>query len=494
MPSRAALAFTRMRGRRLSVETALMGAAAAILALLSLRAGPWWSRGVVGTGMRGTTSGTSTTWSARSAARSRSVLPARLRPGGGEPEGPHALARELRARRVPRPARGPLHGLQHDGPLLVVLAAGSSYRLARRLGASPGAALGALVFAFAPQRMARTLGHLNLLSIGWLPAALEGLLVASRTSGLRRVAGVLAGALGLVLLAYSDWYLALMGALAAISFAAFEIARANRERRAGTAAALSAAGLLALAAVLPAARALGRETAGHARTRRPRCRRLRDVLLLFLRRSRSSPVSPPRSRRARARRPRRPGTISASSRSRLFSRPRSAADGSGSSHFALAAGGAALLLSMGPALRLFGSPTSVPLPYALLERLVPLVRLGGAVNRFQALRLSPDRPRCRVRGHAASRGRAADARRRRSAPRVRRVRARGSRPLRVAVRTAGSRDGRDLGLGGAGRRPRHRPGEPGHDPPAPARTAAGPRSPFAHARAGPGQLGGSGTR
>ena len=67
------------------------------------------------------------------------------------------------------------------------------------------------MFAFAPQRMARALGHLNLLAIGWLPAALEGLLVASRATRRRRAAGVFAGAPGLVLLAYADWYLAFLG-------------------------------------------------------------------------------------------------------------------------------------------------------------------------------------------------------------------------------------------------------------------------------------------
>jgi hypothetical protein len=57
--------------------------------------------------------------------------------------------------------------------------------------------------------------------------------------------------------------------------------------------------------------------------------------------------------------------------------------------FALVAGGTALVLSMGPVLRVFGSPTSVPLPYGLLERLVPALKLGGAVNRLQALAFLP---------------------------------------------------------------------------------------------------------
>ena len=39
-----------MPPRRLALETAAVCGAALLLALLALRAGPWWSRGVVGTG------------------------------------------------------------------------------------------------------------------------------------------------------------------------------------------------------------------------------------------------------------------------------------------------------------------------------------------------------------------------------------------------------------------------------------------------------------
>jgi hypothetical protein len=270
-----------------------------------------------------------------------------------------------------------------------VLAAGSSYRFARRLGASPtGAALGALVFTFAPQRMARTLGHLNLLSIGWLPVALEGLLAASRSSGWRRAAGVLAGALGLALLAYSDWYLAIMGALAAFSFAAFEIPRAPAGRRAGSAAALGAAGTLAVLAVLPAARALGRETAGQA----GHDARGAGVSVTSL-------VVPSRvqlvSRLTLALTARETATGEEGGNA-LGLVPLAAllavAIGRGREReidFALAAGGAALVLSLGPVLRVFSAPTGVPLPYAAVDALIPVLRLGGAVNRFQALAFLP---------------------------------------------------------------------------------------------------------
>jgi hypothetical protein len=376
--------------RRLALETAAVCGAALLLALLALRAGPWWSRGVVGTG-----DAWQTLWNIDHVQRAlRGSEPFWSSPRVFAPEGASLRAHTLSpANTVPAALLASAAGLftAYNTALLFtfVLAAGASYRLARRLGASPaGAALGALVFAFAPQRMARTLGHLNLLAIGWLPAALEGLLLASRGSGWRRAAGVLAGAAGLALLAFSDWYLALMGALAAASFAAFEVARTPRPRRAETALALAAAGLLALAAVFPAARALARETAGMTGHD---ARRAGASLTSFVVPSKVQILS-----RLAPSQAAREGTTAEEGGNYLGLVPLAALAAVAIGRrrereidFALVAGAAALVLSMGPVLRIFGSPTSVPLPYALLERLVPAVRLGGAVNRFQALALLP---------------------------------------------------------------------------------------------------------
>ncbi len=379
-----------MPPRRLALETAAACCGALLLALLALRAGPWWSRGVVGTG-----DAWQTLWNIDHVERAfRGEEPFWYSPRVFAPEGASLRAHTLSpANTVPAALLASVAGLftAYNTALLFsfVLAAGASYRLARRLGASPaGAALGALVFAFAPQRMARTLGHLNLLAIGWLPVALEGLVVASRGSGWRRAAGVLAGAAGLVLLAFSDWYLAFMGALAAASFSAFEVARKPPPRRAGTAAALAAAGLLALAAVFPAARALARETAGLAGHD---ARAAGASITSFFVPSRVQLVSrltPGATGRERATAEEGGNYLGFVPLAALlavsFGRMRER-----EIDFALVAGAASLVLSLGPVLRIFATPTSVPLPYAFLERLVPALRLGGAVNRFQALAFLP---------------------------------------------------------------------------------------------------------
>jgi len=376
--------------RRLAREAAAVCGAALLLALFALRAGPWWSRGVVGTG-----DAWQTLWNIDHVGRAfRGEEPFWSSPRVFAPEGASLRAHTLSpANTVPAALLASVAGLftAYNTVLLLTfaLAAGASYRLARRLGASPaGAALGALVFAFAPQRMARTLGHLNLLAIGWLPAALEGLLVASRGAGRRRAAGVLAGAAGLVLLAFSDWYLALMGALTAASFAAFEVARAPRPRRAGTAGALAAAGLLAFVMVFPAARALARETAGLAGHDARAASASLTSLFIPSKSQVLFRVAPSLAARE--------GTTAEESGNYLGFVPLAALAAAAIGRrrereldFALAAGAASLVLALGPVLRIFSSPTGIPLPYALLEKLIPALRLGGAVNRFQALAFLP---------------------------------------------------------------------------------------------------------
>jgi hypothetical protein len=55
----------------------------------------------------------------------------------------------------------------------------------------------------------------------------------------------------------------------------------------------------------------------------------------------------------------------------------------------LLAGALGVVLALGPRLRVFDRLLAVPLPYALVERLVPALRLGGCVNRFVALASLP---------------------------------------------------------------------------------------------------------
>ncbi|MFI5197992.1 MAG: hypothetical protein ACHQJD_05190 [Thermoanaerobaculia bacterium] len=376
--------------RRLAVETMAVCAATLLLTLLVLRAGAWWSRGVVGGG-----DAWQMLWNIDHVERAlRGEEPFYFSARVWAPEGASLRAHSLSpANTLPAALLASRFGLftAYNTTLLFsfVLAAAASYRLARRLGASAaGAALGAFVFAFAPQRMARALGHLNLLAIGWLPLALEGLLLASRETGRRRLGGVVLGAFSLVALAYSEWYLAIMGVLAAGSFAIFEVARASRERRGGVASALAVSGLLALAAVAPAAIAVARETAGQSGhdSRSSGA----SVTSLFI---------PSRVQLASRLTPR----LTALDRQT----PEEGANYLGfvplaallvvavgrrrerELDFAVVAGAVSLALSLGPVLWVFSTPHEAALPYAFLEKIFPAVRLGGVACRFQALAFLP---------------------------------------------------------------------------------------------------------
>jgi hypothetical protein len=179
-----------------------------------------------------------------------------------------------------------------------------------------------------------------------------------------------------------------MGGLAAASFAAFEVARAPRPRRAGTALALGAAGLLALATVFPAARALARETAGLAGHDARAAGASLTSLLVPSRVQLVSRLTPAATGRER--------TTPEEGGNYLGFVPLAAlvwiSCGRAREReldFALVAGAASLVLALGPVLRVFSTPTGIPLPYALLEKLVPALRLVGAVNRFQALAFLP---------------------------------------------------------------------------------------------------------
>jgi hypothetical protein len=236
--------------------------------------------------------------------------------------------------------------------------------------------------------MARALGHLNLLAIGWLALALEGLLLASRETGRRRAGGVVLAAFSLAALAYSEWYLAIMGVLAAGSFAAFEVLRAPRARRGGAVAALAASGLLAIAAVAPAAIAVARESSG-TEGHDPRSSGA-SVTSLFIPSpvqlfSRLTPGLTARERLTPEEGSNYLGFVPLAALLAVAVGRRRERE----LDFAVAAGAVSLALSLGPVLWVFATPHDVPLPYSLLEKAIPLLRLGGATSRFQALAFLP---------------------------------------------------------------------------------------------------------
>ena len=263
------------------------------------------------------------------------------------------------------------------------------YRLARRLGAGPlPAAAGAAVFAFAPPHFARALGHLNLLGTGWIPVALEALFVASRSAGAKRWgAAALAGAF-LAALAYTDWYLALLGALAAASFAVFEIARARRGERSGRAVAFGIAAALSLAACLPAVRPLARAassgTAGHESRW---CSTALTSLVVPSRLQLASALTPELTERNHQNIVEGAGYLGLVPLLALLVTLRDPRRRD--IDFALVAGGIALVFSLGPRPRVFDRLLDVPLPWSPLARAFPALDFGGCVNRFEVLAFLP---------------------------------------------------------------------------------------------------------
>jgi hypothetical protein len=373
-------------------ETAAVSGGALFLALLALRASSDWARGVIGGG-----DAWQNLWNFRHADRFLDgSTPLYFTDQVWAPEGAALFAHTLApAVCIPGALLARLVGLFSAYNALVVasfvLAAAASYRLSRRLGAGAiGSSLGALVFAFAPERMARSLGHLNLLSIFWIPLALEGLVLACRGEGRReRARGIVQSSVALALLGYTDWYLSFLGILAAASFALFEIARTEGDRR-PVLGRLALVAVLAVLPVVPLALAVARNaradgTAGHD----PRNYSVSVTSLVIPSRAQLlSALTPSLTARERT-------TVEEGSHYLGFAslaaliwlllrarRPRDL-------DFALLAGGIALALSFGPVLRVFDRAYRVPLPYTALEAVLPQLRLGGCVSRFQMLAFLP---------------------------------------------------------------------------------------------------------
>ena len=381
-PSPGPLAFVRG-----TVAVALLAFAAA---LLLLSAGPDWARGVAGGG-----DAWQNLWNLRHVDRAlHGGTPLyrtdRLWFPEGAGLGMHTLAPALT---VPGALAGRFVGFTLGYDLTValtfVLAAAGTYRLGRRLGIGPaGAAAAALVFAFAPPRVARAYGHLNLLGLGFLPFALEGLVLASRRRGRARFAGILEAAAALAALALTDLYLALLGAVAAGCLAAFEIVRAPRGERVPRLASLAAAGLASLVFASPQLRATSRDASDVVPQHESRwCSVAATSLVIPSRIQVASALTRPLTERNHQNLVEGVGYLGfvpllATLAVVVRRRPRDL-------DFALVAGALGLALSLGPRLRVFDTLLDVPLPYAALEAALPALRLGGCVNRFEQLAFLP---------------------------------------------------------------------------------------------------------
>lgn len=301
----------------------------------------------------------------------------------------HTLALPLS---VPAALLAPAAGLPLSYNLAVLLsfaiAGAGLFRLARRLGVSDsGAALAALAFAFAPPRFCRAYGHLNLLGLGMLGFGIEGLVLTGAPRRRTRWFGVLEATLALAALVYTDFYLALLGGLAAGAYGAIALLRERSDRARRTSLmALVAVGALAVAAPL-----LVRVSADRTGIETGHPSKWCSVALTSL-------AIPSRVQ-----------VLSVLTRSLTERNHQKLVEGVGylgwlpllatawvirkgrprALDFALVSGGLALVLALGPQLRIFDHLLDVPLPYALLERLVPSLRLGGCVNRFEQLAFLP---------------------------------------------------------------------------------------------------------
>ena len=370
--------------------TGVVGAATFVLAFALLGFGARWSAGVAGGG-----DAWQNLWNFRHIDASLKAGTSLFRTSAlwypeGAGLGAHCQSLSLS---VPGALAGRLTGSPAAYNLTVVLsfalAAMGTFRLAQRIGVGAGgAAVAALCFAFAPPRVARAYGHLNLLGLCFLPFALEGLVSACRTRGRRRVPGALEAVIALAALAYADYYLAILGALACISFGAFDLARAPRGDRLPRLAVLTTVGLLSVGLALPQLRATlrdaGRVATGHESKW---CSVALTSLVVPSRIQVASGITRPLTERNHQNLVEGVGYLGivpllATLAVVLRRRSREI-------DFALLAGGAALLVSLGPQVRVFDRLLDFSLPYAALESWAPGLKLGGCVNRFEQLVFLP---------------------------------------------------------------------------------------------------------
>ncbi len=269
--------------------------------------------------------------------------------------------------------------------LSFAVAGAGVFRLARRLGAGNlGAAVAALCFAFCPPRFARAYGHLNLLGLGFLGFALEGLVLTGDVRRRTRWIGAAEAALSLAALVYADLYLALLGALAASAYAVFALRRETaRGRRALVFVVVAAAATaLSLPLLVRVSRDLPLVEGGHESKW---CSVALTSLVIPSRVQALSVATAPLTGRNHQNLVEGVGYLGwvplvATVALLARGRPRQL-------DFLFASGLAALVLSLGPQPRVFDRLLSVTLPYAWLERVFPALRLGGCVNRFEQLAL-----------------------------------------------------------------------------------------------------------
>jgi hypothetical protein len=369
--------------------TLLVALGTVLLAFFALGAGRKWTIGVIGGG-----DAWQNVWNVHHveeafAGRTPFLTTKELWAPEGASLATHTLALPLS---VPAALVAPAVGLPLSYNLAVLLsfaiAGAGIFRAARRLGlGDSGAALAALAFAFAPPRFCRAYGHLNLLGLGLVGFAIEGLVLTGASRARARWLGAVEAALALAALAYTDFYLALLGALAAGTYCAFELLRerTDRVRRASLMAVVAVGALAAAAPLLARVRADQADAEpGHPSKW---CSVALTSLVIPSRVQALSALTRPLTGRNHQNLVEGVGYLGwfplfATAWVLAKGRPRAL-------DFALVSGGIALVLALGPRPRVFDRLLDVPLPYALVERLVPGLQLGGCVNRFEQLAFLP---------------------------------------------------------------------------------------------------------
>lgn len=269
--------------------------------------------------------------------------------------------------------------------LCFAFAAAFLHRLARRTGASVlGGVLAALAFCLAPLYTTRVAaGHLNLLGAACFPAALEGLVLATRRQGQARLLGVVLAGTAMAFSVYVDFYLALLCSFVLVVTAVSELSCLRGAALWKAIAALLGAGLLSALLAWPLLSRVARATErveGHD----PRSLSVEPVALVVPGRAQAvhrlvsglegHPDPPEVEKNSYL------GLLPLAALAwSLFSRP-------SRFHAGVSfAAGVCLVLALGPVLQIAGKETAIPMPYQLLQKFVPALASGGGVNRFLLL-------------------------------------------------------------------------------------------------------------
>ena len=360
-----------------------------ILAGIALRVGPAWARGIVGDG-----DAWQNLWNIEHVRRwllgsSELYATRMLWAPEGVGLGAHTLALSFS---LPAAVASFLVGspLAHNLAVLgsFVLCAWASYRLASTLGLGIGPAmLAALVITFSPPRFARSFGHLNLLGLGWVLLALEGMIAslkAQDSSQKWRSAARIA--IGVCATVYTDYYLTILLGIGAVSILAMSgwIAADNRGRRLARLVGAAALGsCLALPQLFATLRDTAKAPGGHGSKW---CSCAVTSLVIPGRLQVVSTLTKPLTERNHQNNGEGPAYLGITLLLCSVTQWRMARGG------ILAvtiAGIAALILSLGPQLRVFDRLLEIPLPYAGLRLVAPFLDRGGCVTRFVQLAYVP---------------------------------------------------------------------------------------------------------